>query len=45
MRAEQQIDAVRELINRVGFGQGDGVEAIDPAQSSMSPLDKSALIL
>ena len=44
-RVDQLIDAVRELINRVGFGQGHGVEAVDPAQSSMNPLDKSALIL
>ena len=44
-QADQLIDTVRELVNRVGHRQGHGVEAIDPAQSSMSPLDKSALIL
>ena len=52
MWANLVIDTLRELVNKVGGGgggggdgDGDGDEVVVHAQSSMSVLDKSALIL
>ena len=44
-RADHLIDVMEELVSRVRTEPNDRVEDVHPAQSSVSPLEKSSLIL